>query len=145
MGTGKQQNITITASTNLSKEDIEKAVKEAENYASEDAKKKEEIEVRNNADQMVYQTEKTIAEVGDKLTADDKAAITAEIDKVKEALKGTDTAAIKAASEALQAKVYEFAQKIYPQQAAGDPAASQGAPADNNVYDADFTDADDNK
>ncbi|MBQ8605250.1 MAG: molecular chaperone DnaK, partial [Clostridia bacterium] len=110
MGTGKQQNITITASTNLSKEDIEKAVKEAENYASEDAKKKEEIEIRNNADQMVYQTEKTINEVGDKLSEDDKAAITAEIDKVKEALKGTDSAAIKAATEALQAKVYEFAQ-----------------------------------
>ena len=149
MGTGKQQNITITASTNLSKEDIEKAVKEAENYASEDAKKKEDIEVRNNADQMVYQTEKTINEVGDKLTADDKAAINAEIEKVKEALKGTDTAAIKAASEALQAKVYEFAQKIYPQagaQGAADPNAAQaGGAADNNVYDADFTDADDNK
>lgn len=149
MGTGKQQNITITASTNLSKEDIEKAVKEAENYASEDAKKKEDIEVRNNADQMVYQTEKTINEVGDKLTADDKAAINAEIEKVKEALKGTDTAAIKAASEALQAKVYEFAQKIYPQagaQGAADPNAAQaGGTADNNVYDADFTDADENK
>ena len=148
MGTGKQQNITITASTNLSKEDIEKAVKEAENYASEDAKKKEEIEVRNNADQMVYQTEKTINEVGDKLTADDKAAINAEIEKVKEALKGNDTAAIKAATEALQAKVYEFAQKIYPQAENGAaPNADQngqGANADN-VYDADFTDADDNK
>ena len=148
MGTGKQQNITITASTNLSKEDIEKAVKEAENYASEDAKKKEDIEIRNNADQMVYQTEKTINEVGDKLTADDKAAINAEIEKVKEALKGTDTAAIKAASDALQAKVYEFAQKIYPQ-ASADGAAAAGAAqaggADNNVYDADFTDAEENK
>ena len=145
MGTGKQQNITITASTNLSKEDIEKAVKEAENYASEDAKKKEEIEVRNNADQMVYQTEKTVNEVGDKLSADDKAAINAEVEKVKEALKGTDTAAIKAASDALQAKLYEFAQKIYPQGGAqpgpeADTAQANGA---DNVYDADFTDAED--
>ncbi len=149
MGTGKQQNITITASTNLSKEDIEKAVKEAENYASEDAKKKEEIEIRNNADQMVYQTEKTVNEVGDKLTAEDKGAINAEVEKVKEALKGNDSAAIKAATDALQAKLYEFAQKIYPQAGAEgapgvDPTAAQGA-ADNNVYDADFTDADDNK
>jgi molecular chaperone DnaK len=147
MGTGKQQNITITASTNLSKEDIEKAVKEAENYASEDAKKKEEIEVRNNADQMVYQTEKTVNEVGDKLSADDKAAINAEVEKVKEALKGNDTAAIKAASDALQAKLYEFSQKIYsqanPEGAAPDMNGAAGASADN-VYDADFTDADNN-
>ncbi len=147
LGTGKEQNITITASTNLSKEDIEKAVKDAENYASEDAKIKEGIEIRNNADQLVYQTEKTINEVGDKLTAEDKAAITAEIDKTKEALKGTDTDAIKTAADALQAKLYEFSQKIYsqanPQGAPGADANPQGAGADN-VYDADFTDADNN-
>ena len=143
MGTGKQQNITITASTNLSKEDIEKAVKDAEHFASEDAKKREDIEIRNNADQLVYQTEKTVSEVGDKLTDDDKAAINAEIEKTKEALKGTDTAAIKAAADALQAKLYEFAQKIYPQGAAEGAEAAAGA-TDNNVYDADFTDADDN-
>jgi len=147
LGTGKEQNITITASTNLSKEDIEKAVKDAENYASEDAKIKEGIEIRNNADQLVYQTEKTINEVGDKLTAEDKAAITAEIDKTKEALKGTDTDAIKTAADALQAKLYEFSQKIYsqanPQGAPGADVNPQGAGADN-VYDADFTDADNN-
>jgi len=147
LGTGKEQNITITASTNLSKEDIEKAVKEAENYASEDAKIKEGIEIRNNADQLVYQTEKTINEVGDKLTADDKAAINAEIEKTKEALKGTDTDAIKAAADALQAKLYELSSKIYsqanPQGAPGADAGAQGA-TDGNVYDADFTDADNN-
>lgn len=149
MGTGKQQNITITASTNLSKEDIEKAVKEAENYASEDAKKKESIEIRNNADQLVYQTEKTVNEVGDKLTADDKGAINAEVEKVKEALKGTDIDAIKAASDALQQKLYEFSSKIYAQanpQGAPDAQADQAAGgADGNVYDADFTDADEQK
>jgi len=146
MGTGKEQNITITASTNLSKEDIDKAVKDAENYASEDAKKKEEIEVRNNADQLVYQTEKTINELGDKLTADDKAAINAEIEKTKEALKGTDTAAIKTAADALQAKLYEFSSKMYQQANPQGAADAQSAGAtDNNVYDADFTDADDNK
>lgn len=151
MGTGKQQNITITASTNLSKDDIEKAVKEAENYAGEDAKKKEEIEIRNNADQLVYQTEKTINDAGDKLTADDKGAVNAEVEKVKEALKGTDSAAIKAAADALQSKLYELSSKIYsqanPDAAAGAGAAPEAdnAPKDQNVYDADFTDADDKK
>ena len=146
LGTGKEQNITITASTNLSKEDIEKAVKEAENYASEDAKIKEGIEIRNNADQLVYQTEKTIGEVGDKLTDDDKAQINAEIEKTKEALKGTDTDAIKAAADALQAKLYELSSKIYAQaNPQGADAGAAQAGADNNVYDADFTDADENK
>ena len=150
MGTGKQQNITITASTNLSKEDIEKAVKDAENYAGEDAKKKEEIEIRNNADQLVYQTEKVVNEAGDKLTADDKGAINAEVEKVKEALKGTDSAAIKSAADALQSKLYEFSSKIYsqanPDAAAGSAPQSDSAPNnDGNVYDADFTDADDKK
>ncbi len=148
LGTGKEQNITITASTNLSKEDIEKAVKDAENYASEDAKIKEGIEIRNNADQLVYQTEKTINEVGDKLTADDKAAINAEIEKTKEALKGTDTDAIKTASDALQAKLYELSSKIYsqanPQGAAPGADAGAAGATDGNVYDADFTDADNN-
>ena len=157
MGTGKQQNITITASTNLSKEDIEKAVKEAENYAGEDAKKKEEIEIRNNADQLVYQTEKLVNDAGDKLTADDKGAINTEVEKVKEALKGTDSAAIKSAADELQKKLYEFSSKIYaqanPEAAAGaapgadtaDTADAASGSADGNVYDADFTDADDKK
>lgn len=154
MGTGKQQNITITASTNLSKEDIEKAVKEAENYAGEDAKKKEEIEIRNNADQLVYQTEKLVNDAGDKLTADDKGAINSEVEKVKEALKGTDSAAIKTAADELQKKLYEFSSKIYaqanPDAAAGaaagaDTADTASGSADGNVYDADFTDADEKK
>lgn len=154
MGTGKQQNITITASTNLSKEDIEKAVKEAENYAGEDAKKKEEIEIRNNADQLVYQTEKLVNDAGDKLTADDKGAINSEVEKVKEALKGTDSAAIKTAADELQKKLYEFSSKIYaqanPDVAAGaaagaDTADTASGSADGNVYDADFTDADEKK
>lgn len=154
MGTGKQQNITITASTNLSKEDIEKAVKEAENYAGEDAKKKEEIEIRNNADQLVYQTEKLVNDAGDKLTADDKGAINSEVEKVKEALKGTDSTAIKTAADELQKKLYEFSSKIYaqanPDAAAGaapgaDTADTASGSADGNVYDADFTDADEKK
>jgi molecular chaperone DnaK len=151
MGTGKQQNITITASTNLSKEDIEKAVKEAENYAGEDAKKKEEIEIRNNADQLVYQTEKLVNDSGDKLTADDKGAINSEVEKVKEALKGTDSAAIKTAADELQKKLYEFSSKIYaqsnPEAAAGTAPGADTASgsAEGNVYDADFTDADEKK
>ncbi len=147
MGTGKEQNITITASTNMSKEDIEKAVKEAENFASEDKKKKEAIEIRNNADQAVYQCEKTLNEVGDKLTEDDKSGVRDEIEKVKEALKGEDTDAIKAANDALMAKMNELAQKIYAQatpeqQAAAQQAAGQAA---DGVYDADFKDVDENK
>ncbi|MBQ7095211.1 MAG: molecular chaperone DnaK [Clostridia bacterium] len=145
LGTGQEQKITITASTNLSKEDIDKAVKEAEACAAEDKKIKEGVEIRNNGDQMLYQTEKLINEAGDKLDEADKAAVNAELDKLREALKGTDTDAIKAATEGLQAKVYELSSKIYQQNpgAAGDPAAAQGAPADG-VYDADFKDVDEN-
>ncbi len=148
LGTGQEQKITITSSTNLSDEDIDKAVKEAEKFAEEDKKRKEDIETRNNADQMVYQCEKTISDLGDKLDAADKSAVEAEISKVKEALKGSDTAAIKAASEELQKKFYDLSAKIYsqanPQQ--GQPGADQGGPqgGSGNVYDADFTESDDN-
>jgi len=152
MGTGKEQHITITSSTNMSKEDIDRAVKEAENFASEDKKKKEAIEIRNNADQAVYQCEKTLTDVGDKLTEDDKAGVRAEIEKVKEALKGEDTDAIKAANDALMAKMNELASKIYaqatPEQQAAAQAAAQGAATGTNadgVYDADFKDVDENK
>ncbi|MBR5782637.1 MAG: molecular chaperone DnaK [Clostridia bacterium] len=145
MGTGKEQHITITSSTNMSKEDIEKAVKEAENFASEDKKKKEAIEVRNNADQAVYQCEKTLTEAGDKLAEEDKSAIRAEIDKVKEALKGEDTEAIKAANDALMAKMNELAQKIYAQATPEQQAAAQeAAGAADGVYDAEFKDEDEN-
>ena len=153
MGTGNEQKITITASSNLSEEDIEKAVKDAEKYAEEDKKRKEEVETRNNAESMVYQCEKTLGEIGDKIDAGDKASIEAEIEKVKEALKGTDSEAIKAASEALQQAFYKVSEKMYqqanPQGAQGfDPnaAASGAAPGGDNVYEADYREVDeDNK
>ncbi len=115
LGTGAEQKITITASTNLSDEDIDKAVKEAEQYAEEDKKKKEEIEVRNQADSLVYQTEKALEEMKDKISEEEKANITTECEKVKEALKGTDTEAIKAATEGLTKVFYEISAKMYQQ------------------------------
>ena len=145
LGTGKEQKITITASTNLSKEEIDKAVKDAEACAAEDKKLKESIEIRNNADQMVYQTEKLIKESGDKLDDADKQSVNAEIEKLKEALKGTDTDAIKAATEALQSKVYELSSKIYAQNPEAANAAGEAAGGAEGVYDADFKDVDDNK
>ncbi len=151
LGTGKEQHITITSSTNMSKEDIERAVKEAEQYAAEDAKIKEAVETRNNADQMVYQAEKTLGEVGDKVPADDKAKVQAGIDKLKETLKGDDTAAIKAATEELQQAFYAVSEKLYQQQAPqGDPnmgGQQPGGQAGGDYYDADYkvVDDDDNK
>ena len=146
LGTGKEQHITITSSTNMSKEDIDKAVREAEQFAAEDAKKKEEIEVRNNADQMVYQTEKTLGELGDKVSSEDKASVEAAINKTKEALKGTDSAAIKVATEELSKVFYPIAEKLYAQQApqGGAPGPDMGgataAPGgDGGVVDADYT------
>ncbi|MCX7923212.1 MAG: molecular chaperone DnaK [Clostridia bacterium] len=156
LGTGNEQKITITASTNLSDSEIDKAVKEAEKYAAEDKKRKEEIEIRNNADSMVYQSEKTLKDLGDKLGADDKAKVEAEINKVKEALKGTDTEAIKTSTEALTQAFYDVSAKIYQQnpeaQGAGfnpgagaNPGANPGAGAQENVYDADYKVVDDDK
>ena len=128
LGTGVEQKITITASTNLSDEDIDKAVKEAEKFAEEDKKKKEGIEVRNQADSLVYQSEKTLSEVGDKLTDEEKAKIQAEIDKLKEILKGDDVEAIKAQTEAVTKALYEVSSKIYQQPGAEgmDPNAQAG-------------------
>ena len=155
LGTGNEQKITITASTNLSDEDIDKAVKEAEKYAEEDKKRKEEVDTRNNAESMVYQSEKTLKELGDKIDAADKSGIEAEIENVKKALQGTDTEAIKTATEALQQKFFAVSEKIYkqanPNGAQGfDPNAAAGG-ADNNAQqggndyvDADFRDVDDN-
>ncbi len=157
MGTGNEQKITITASSNLSEEDIEKAVKEAEKYAEEDKKRKEEVETRNNAESMVYQCEKTLGEIGDKIDASDKASIEAEIEKVKEALKGTDAEAIKSASEALTQAFYKVSEKMYQQ---ANPQGAQGAgfnPEDfaqgaqgagaqgDNVYEADYREVDEDK
>jgi molecular chaperone DnaK len=134
LGTGKEQNITITASSNLSKEDIDRAVKEAEQYAAEDAKRKEEVDTRNQGEQMVYQTEQTLSELGDKLSAEDKASVEGPLNTLKEALKGTDVAAIKSATEALTQAFYAISQKIYqqnPQAAAG----AQGCGPDCNGQD----------
>ncbi len=152
LGTGKEQNITITSSTNMSKEDIEKAVKDAEQYAAEDKARREEIDTRNNADQMVYQTEKTLKDLGDKVSAEDKSEVESKLNALKEALKGTDMNAIKSAQEELQKKFYDVSAKVYSQaqqaaQAAGaDPNAqnAQGtAPNGDPVVDADFTDVND--
>jgi len=147
LGTGKEQKITITSSSNLSKDDIDKAVKEAEQFAEEDKKRREEVDVRNSADQMVYQTEKTLGELGDKITEDEKAGVQAEVDKLKEVLKGTDTEAIKAQTEALTKKFYEISEKLYQQAqaaqaAAGDTGATGAGAADDNVVDADYTQVD---
>ncbi len=146
LGTGQEQKITITASSNLSDEDIDKAVKEAEQYAEEDKKRKEAIDVRNNADQLVYQSEKTLSEIGDKVDQADKDAVQAEVDKVKEALKGDNIDAIKTATDALQQKFYEISQKLYSQaNPQGQPGQDAGAqPGADNVYDADFTDTTNN-
>ena len=115
MGTGKVQHITLTASSNLSKDDIEKAVKEAEQFAAEDAKRKEEVDVRNQGDQMVYQTEKTLSEMGDKIDAADKSEVDAALAKLKTALSGTDTESIKTATEELTQAFYKVSEKLYSQ------------------------------
>ena len=149
LGTGTEQHITITSSSNMSKDDIEKAVKEAEQYAAEDAKVKEKVEVRNQADQMVYQSEKTLSEVGDKLPESEKAPIQAGIEKLKETLKGEDTDAIKAATEELTQLFYKMSEKLYQQQAPqGDAgqAGAQGGPTGDQggqYYDADYKVVDD--
>ncbi len=153
LGTGKEQHISITASTNMSKDDIDKAVKEAEAFAAEDKKKKEEVEARNAADQMVYQTEKSMNEFGDKVTQADKDSVNPKLDALKEALKGTDVEAIKKAQEELQTAFYAVAERIYKEQgtaaqqaeAAQTDVQGEGTNAaggsDDNVVDADYTDA----
>ena len=125
LGTGKEQHITITSSTNMSKEDVEKAVKEAEQFAAEDAKRKEEVDTRNQADQMVYQSEKAMEEMKDKLDASEVSELEAEINKVKEALKGTDTQAIKTATESLTQAFYKVSEKMYQQ---ANPQGGQPGP-----------------
>ena len=151
MATGNAQDITITASTNLTDEDIDKAVKEAEQFAEEDKKRKEEIDTRNTADSMVYQCEKSLADLGDKLDAADKADIEAKIADTKKALEGTDTEAIKTASDALQQKFFEVSSKMYQQaNPQGAPGADNGAGFDGGAsngqggtYDGDYTVVDD--
>ena len=139
LGTGKEQQIAITASTNLSKEDIDKAVREAEQYAAEDKARKEEVDAHNAADQVAYQTEKTLGELGDKISAEEKASIQAAVDKLKEVNKGTDVAAIKEATEEVQKAFYAVSEKLYknaaPQQEGGNPNPGAG---DDGVVDADY-------
>ena len=117
LGTGNEQNITITASTNLSEDEINRAVKEAEQFANEDKKRKDEVETRNHADTLVYETEKTMKELGDKIAEGDKSRINAEVENVKSALNGSDSEAIKSATEKLTEVSYEVFGKIYQQQA----------------------------
>ena len=141
LGTGKEQNISITASTNLSQEDIDKAVKEAEQFAAEDKARKEEVDTHNTADQVAYQTEKTLGELGDKISADEKATIQAAVDKLKEANKGTDIEAIKAATDEVQKAFYAVSEKLYKNAAPqGDPncAGDCGNCGNDGVVDADY-------
>ena len=154
-GTGKEANITITASTNLSDEEVEKAVKEAERFAEEDKKRKENIEVKNNADQIVYQTEKTLEELGDKVSADDKAKVTAKLDALKAIKDGEDLEAIKKAMDELNQEFYAISSKMYAQAGGqqgaegfdpnnmGGANADAGTAHDDNVVDADFEVKDD--
>ena len=136
LGTGKEQHITITSSTNMSKEDIEKAVKEAEQFAEQDKKHREEIDTRNAADQMVYQSEKTIKDLGDKLGADDKSGLEAKINDLKEALKGENIEDIKAKQKALEEKFYEVSAKVYQQaNPNGDPNMGGQPGCDGNCGD----------
>ncbi|MBR2943615.1 MAG: molecular chaperone DnaK [Clostridia bacterium] len=143
-GTGKEQHITITSSTNMSEADIERAVKEAEKFAEEDKKAKEAVEVKNHAEHMIFQSEKTLADLGDKVTEDEKGEVQKAIDKLKETVKGNDTEAIKADTEALEKSFYAISEKLYKEaQAAQGDAGAQGGPtadADGNVYGADFED-----
>ena len=141
-GTGKEQHITITSSTNMSKEDIEKAVHEAEKFAEEDRKQKEAVEVKNAAENAIFQTEKSMNDLGDKITDADKAPVNDAIAKLKETINGGNVEAIKADTEALQKAFYPIAEKIYKEQAEaqGAQGASDGAAGDGNYYNADFED-----
>ncbi len=150
-GTGREQHITITSSTNMSKEDIDRAVKDAEKYAEEDKKIKEAVEVKNRADSLIFQMEKTLEELGDKVDASDKADVNAAIDKLKETMKGNNTEAIKADTEALEKAFYKVSEKMYQSSGAGQQSGNdynsynggQNSGSDgqsNGYYDADFED-----
>ena len=155
LGTGKEQQITITSSTNMSKEDIDKAVREAEAFAAEDKKAREAVDTRNNADQMVFQTEKTLKEVGDKVSASEKSEVESKLNDLKEALKGNDIDLIKTKQDELQKAFYALSEKLYQAQAAQGGAQGAAGPdmgnmggntqnSDPNVVDADFREVNDN-
>ncbi len=139
LGTGKEQNIVITASTNLSKDDIDKAVREAEQYAAEDKARKDEVDTHNMADQTIYQTEKTLADLGDKIDASEKSSIQSAVDHLKEVNKGTDMEAIKAATEEVQKAFYAVSEKLYKNAAPQDGQGAEQAGGNNDgVVDADY-------
>ena len=148
-GTGKEQHITIQSSSNMSKEDIEKAVRDAEMHASEDKKAREAVEAKNTAESLIFQSEKALGELGDKVSDAEKQPVLDAIAKLKETVKGNDTDAIKADTEALQKSFYPLSEKLYQQQSApqGDAGAQQsGTTGEDGVYNAEFTDkTDDNK
>lgn len=167
LGTGKEQSISITSSTNMSKEDIDKAVKEAQQYEAEDKKRKEEVDIRNGADQMVFESEKILSDSGDKISEEDKKALNEKVDALKEALKGQDIQTIKDRQDELQKQFYSVSEKLYKQNAAqnganggqGGPQGAQGFDSNNfnpngangnqngsdGYYEAPYTDVDDNK
>ena len=150
MATGNEQNVSITASSNLSDEDIEKAVKDAEAHANEDKKKKEEVEIRNNAESLVYSSQKTLDELGDKVSGEEKAKVETEIENVKKLLDGNDVEAIKQGTEKLTTVFYEISEKLYKQNQVNQNANTTGGEQtttqtgnDGNVYDADYKVEDD--
>jgi molecular chaperone DnaK len=139
LGTGKEQKIVITASTNLSKDDIEKAVRDAEQYAAEDAARKDEVDTHNNAEHIIYQTEKTLADLGDKISDSEKASIQSAVDNLKEVNKGNDVAAIKAATEEVQKAFYAVSEKLYQQAAPqGNCDPNCGGNCNDGPVDADY-------
>ena len=149
-GTGREQHITITSSTNMSKEDVEKAVKDAEKFAEEDKKARDAVDTKNRADSIIFQSEKSLNEIGDKLPEGDKADVVAALNKLKETVKGNDTEAIKADTEALEKAFYALSEKLYKQSGAAQGAdmgcnAGDGQSADGTYYNADFEDKTDNK
>ena len=144
-GTGKETHITITSSTNMRQEDIDRAVKDAEKFAEEDKKQKEAVDTKNHAETLIFQSEKTIGEIGDKLPEEDKADVKAAIEKLRTTLAGGDTAAIKADSEALEKAFYALSEKLYKQQggaegAGPDMGAGAGNAGGEGFYNADFED-----
>ena len=139
-GTGKEQHITITSSTNMSDEDIDRAVKEAEMFAEEDKKAKEAVEVKNRAEHMIFQSEKTLSDLGDKVTESEKAEVNAAIEKLKETVKGNNTDAIKADTEALEKSFYSISEKLYKQAQEAQGAQGGEQAGDGNFYGADFED-----
>ncbi len=145
LGTGKEQKITITASTNLTEEEIEQKVKEAEKFAEEDRKKREEIEIRNNADSMVYQTEKILKDIGDKVSQEEKSKVESKLEELKKALEGDDVEDIKRKTEELTQEFYSISQKMYEQTGTQGPGADSPGDDDDDVVDADFEVVDDDE